>query len=246
MKYTFDVAFLPTEVLKEHDARIVVDLLRATTQITTFFDIGGEVLIPVLEIEDAYKLKEALGEEWILMGERGGLPPEGFSFGNSPTALSQKCTSRHAIISTSNGTRAILRAAENCKNVMIGCARNAEAVANDALECGEKIGIICSGRVGEFSMEDTCCAGMIVEKLMELAQTESPEDISLTDGAKAALAIWHTMGSDISVIAHESAHGHILTELGFECDIDFAGEADRTGTVARLVMSEGVPTLVGR
>ena len=50
MKYIFDVAFLPSEVFKDHDVRIVVDLLRATTQITTFFDGGGSVLVPLKEV----------------------------------------------------------------------------------------------------------------------------------------------------------------------------------------------------
>ena len=50
MKYIFDVAFLPSEVFKDHDVRIVVDLLRATTQITTFFDGGGNVLGQKLRI----------------------------------------------------------------------------------------------------------------------------------------------------------------------------------------------------
>ena len=66
MKYTFDVAFLPCEALKKHDARIVVDLLRATTQITTFFDMGGEVLVPVTEVDEAFAMKEKLGEDWKL------------------------------------------------------------------------------------------------------------------------------------------------------------------------------------
>ena len=74
MKYTFDVAFLPCEALKKHDARIVVDLLRATTQITTFFDMGGEVLVPVTEVDEAFAMRDKLGEDWKIMGERGGLP----------------------------------------------------------------------------------------------------------------------------------------------------------------------------
>ncbi|MEG1800202.1 MAG: 2-phosphosulfolactate phosphatase, partial [Synergistaceae bacterium] len=88
MKYIFDVAFLPNEKLKEHDCRLVVDLLRASTQITTFFDIGGEVLLPVTEVDEALELREALGSDWKLMGERGGVIIPGFDFGNSPLELS--------------------------------------------------------------------------------------------------------------------------------------------------------------
>ena len=115
MKYTFDVAFLPCEALKKHDARIVVDLLRATTQITTFFDMGGEVLVPVTEVDEAFAMKEKLGEDWKIMGERGGLPAPGFDFGNSPLELQAAGAPEHAIITTSNGTRAIMRAREGLR-----------------------------------------------------------------------------------------------------------------------------------
>ena len=133
MKYIFDVAFLPSESLKEHDCRVVIDLLRASTQITTFFDCAGEILIPVLETEESFRLKSELGDEWELMGERGGHPAPGFDFGNSPLELSSAGAPKKAVITTSNGTRAIMRAAENCTNVSIACERNAEAAAWDAL-----------------------------------------------------------------------------------------------------------------
>ena len=148
MKYTFDVAFLPCEALKKHDARIVVDLLRATTQITTFFDMGGEVLVPVTEVDEAFAMKEKLGEDWKIMGERGGLPAPGFDFGNSPLELQAAGAPEHAIITTSNGTRAIMRAVKDCAHVIAGCARNAEAAAWDALCAGPSVGIICAGRRG--------------------------------------------------------------------------------------------------
>ena len=207
MKYTFDVAFLPCEALKKHDARIVVDLLRATTQITTFFDMGGEVLVPVTEVDEAFAMKEKLGEDWKIMGERGGLPAPGFDFGNSPLELQAAGAPEHAIITTSNGTRAIMRAVKDCAHVIAGCARNAEAAAWDALCAGPSVGIICAGRNGEFSLEDTICAGMLVEKLLALAPSNGAEEMELTDGAMAAMSLWQSMGPDITAVCQASTHG---------------------------------------
>ena len=153
MKYIFDVAFLPSEVFKDHDVRIVVDLLRATTQITTFFDGGGSVLVPLKEVEAAFEMKERLGKDWKIMGERGGLPAPGFDFGNSPLELLEAGVPEFAIITTSNGTRALMRAAEGCGRVLAGCARNAEAVCWDALCSGNNVGIICAGRNGDVGGE---------------------------------------------------------------------------------------------
>lgn len=246
MKYIFDVAFLPSECLKPHDCRLVVDILRATTQITTFFDTGGEVLLPVEHVEESFALRDRLGAEWMLMGERGGLPAPGFDFGNSPLELTNAGAPEHAIITTSNGTRAIMKAAADCSEVRLACARNAEAVAWDALCSGSNIGIICSGRNGEFSMEDAVCAGMIVEKLLALSPKNGGEEMTLTDGAIAAMALWHHFGPDITQVCMESEHGRILQNLGFTNDIFFCGEADSTATVPHVAEYEGMLGIVGR
>ena len=210
MKYIFDVAFLPSEVLKEHDVRVVVDLLRATTQITTFFDGGGNVLVPLRDVDEAFRMKE------------------------------------FAIITTSNGTRALMRAADGCRRVLAGCARNAEAVCWDAICSGKNIGIVCAGRNGEFSLEDTVCAGMLVEKLLALAPANGAEEMELTDGAMSAMALWHSFGPDITAVCQESTHGKILSGLGFDNDLFFCGEVDASSTVPVLKDVDGVPALVGR
>lgn len=246
MKYIFDVAFLPNEKLKEHDCRLVVDLLRASTQITTFFDIGGEVLLPVTEVDEALELREALGSDWKLMGERGGVIIPGFDFGNSPLELSNSGGVQHGIITTSNGTKAIMRAASDCTEVRVACVRNAEAAAWEALCAGTRIGIIAAGRNGEFSIEDTVCAGMLVEKMLALAPSNGAEEMELTDGAIAAMALWHHLGVDISNVVMESEHGRILQGLGFTNDIFFCCELDETATVPRLTYFNGTPALIGR
>ncbi len=246
MKYIFDVAFLSSENLKEHDCRIVVDLLRASTQITTFFDAGGEVLIPVEEIDHALELKERLGRDWKLMGERGGLPAPGFDIGNSPLELIQKGAPEHAIITTSNGTKTLMRTVEDCSEIRIACSRNAEAAAWDAICSGHKIGIIAAGRNGGFSIEDTVCAGMIVEKMLTMAPSNGGTEMELTDGAIAAMALWHHFGPYITGVCMESEHGKILQGLGFTDDIIFCGEIDVTATVPRVTYINGIAAIIGR
>ena len=246
MKYIFDTAFLPSEQLKEHDTCIVVDLLRASTMITSFFDGGGSVLVPVSKVEDAFAMREKLGPDWKIMGERGGKRVEGFDFGNSPTELLAGVVPEFAVISTSNGTKAIERAARNCPHVLAGCVRNAEAVCWDALCSGERIGIICSGRNGEFSLEDAVCAGFLIEKLLALAPSNGGESMELTDGAMTAMALWHQFGPDLTAVCMESEHGRILTELGFENDLFFCTEPDTSSTVPVLKNIDGVNAIVGR
>lgn len=246
MRFTFDFAFLPCERLKEHDCRIVVDLLRASTQIVTFFDAGGEELVPVSEVETAFELKNVLGAGWKLMGERGGIAVPGFDFGNSPLELIEKGAPGAAIITTSNGTDAIIRAALGCEKVLVGCARNAEAVAWDAVCGGTKIGITASGRNGEFSMEDTVCAGMLIEKLLALAPKNGAAEMELTDGAIAAMALYRHFNSDLTTVCMESEHGRILRRLGFEEDILFCCELDASAAMPRLAFQNGFATITAR
>lgn len=246
MKYVFDAAFLPCEALKRHDVRIVVDLLRATSQMVTFFDEGGEVLVPVTEVDAAFEMKEKLGDDWKIMGERGGLPAPGFDFGNSPLELKAAGAPKNAIITTSNGTRALMKASCGCCHVIAGCARNAEAAAWDALCSGHEIGVVCAGRNGEFSMEDTVCAGMLIEKMLAMAPSNGGTEMELTDGAMAAMALWHHFGPDITAVCQESAHGRILSGLGFDNDLFYCGETDASSTVPLLKEIGGIPAIVGR
>lgn len=246
MKYTFDFSFLPEEKLKSHDCRIVIDLLRASTQIVTFFDLGGEVLIPAIGVDAACELKGMLGEEWRLMGERGGLTVPGFDYGNSPLELIAQKAPERAILTTSNGTGAIIRAAADCEKVLIGSARNAEAVIWDALCEGSTIGLIASGRNGEFSMEDTVCAGMLIERLLALSPKNGATEMELTDGAIAAMALWRHMGADLTAVCMESEHGRILQGLGLTNDVLFCCELNASAIVPRLTFQHGVTAIIMR
>lgn len=243
MEYVFDFAFLPSEHLKEHDCRIVVDLLRASSQIVAFFDCGGKILLPVSEVREAFALKEALGPEWKIMGERKGLIVPGFDYGNSPLELARAGAPERAVITTSNGSKAIRRAADGCGSVLVGCARNAGSAAWKALRSGRRIGVVASGRNGEFSIEDTACAGMIIEKMLKLAPKNGGTKMELTDGAIAALALWHALGPDILDICMDSEHGRILRGLGFTDDVEFCSVADVTETVPGATMYNGALSL---
>ena len=105
---------------------------------------------------------------------------------------------------------------------------------------------VCAGRNGEFSLEDTVCAGMLVEKLLALAPANGAEEMELTDGAMSAMALWHSFGPDITAVCQESTHGKILSGLGFDNDLFFCGEVDASSTVPVLKDVDGVPALVGR
>lgn len=231
MKYLFDVVFTPAEPMDRHECRLVVDILRASTQITTFFDYGGACLLPCAGKEDAIRIKGELGQGWVLMGETDGIMIEGFDYGNSPVEIKRRGAPEKALITTSNGTKALLGAAKGCPHVIVACARNAEAAAWDAICSGRKICVVASGRNGRFSLEDAVCAGMITEKMLALAPSNGGTEMELTEGAMTAMALWHHFGPDLVSVCMQSEHGSILQKLGFVEDIFFCGEIDASATV---------------
>ena len=90
--YEADLVFSRTEggILPSADVWIVIDVLRATTVIARWFELGGTELYPVKTPDIARELVKELrgrGSSPLLMGEVNGIPPEGFDFGNSPREL---------------------------------------------------------------------------------------------------------------------------------------------------------------
>ena len=61
---------------------VVVDLLRATSVISTAFHYGIESIIPVMSLDEALSYKNK--PKHIIAAERNTLLIDGFEFGNSP------------------------------------------------------------------------------------------------------------------------------------------------------------------
>ncbi len=170
------VAFTPAEAAKVATA-IVVDVLRATSTIVQALESGYRRVLCCAEIEEARGLRSEIGDS-VLAGERwaGAIP--GFELGNSPRDFLDP-RAETVILTTTNGTRAILAAAADCEEVVIGSLLNLDAVAARARAVGEDVEIVCAGVNGRFTLDDAYCAGRIAD----LVGGE------LTDSAEAAVRI---------------------------------------------------------
>ena len=224
-----EVVLSRSEPLPEVDCWLVIDILRATTTICAFFDRGGERLYPAASIEEAFALRDRLAEAGprpILMGERNALPPDGFDLGNSPLELAalDLAGRTDAIMATTYGTAALLKAAASGTPVLPVCARNAAATAGAVIDL-ERIGILCAGREGASSLDDCACAGLRSSACRARGGAWGRRDPALppggTEGATAALLT-------------RSVHGRRLAALGFERDLAFAAQIDASGAVLAL------------
>lgn len=88
---------------------VVVDVIRAFTNAAFAFSRGAVEIRPVSGVEEALQLK-AQTPNSLACGEVGGLPPEGFDFGNSPSQTSLlDLTGKIVIQRTGAGTQGIVR-----------------------------------------------------------------------------------------------------------------------------------------
>ncbi len=159
-----DVAFTPAEEASAH-VGVVVDVIRATSSIAQALAAGYERVLCCAEIAEARALREQLGDEAVVGGERNAVVVEGFDVGASPREFAAGAKAPTLILTTTNGTRAILTAASRCDVVLLGSLLNLSSVAAAARAEGGDVAIICSGFKGSFALDDAYCAGRIVEAL---------------------------------------------------------------------------------
>jgi 2-phosphosulfolactate phosphatase len=109
-----------------HGLCIVIDVLRAFTTAAFAFASGAKEIILVSSIEDALDLYRA-DHSLILMGEQGGMPIQGFHYGNSPAEISNAMLTGCTIVQrTSAGTQGVV-ACGHASEMMIASFVVAEA-----------------------------------------------------------------------------------------------------------------------
>lgn len=140
---------------------IVVDVMRATSTIAQALAAGYERVLCCAEIEDALALKVELGDQAVTGGEREAQRVEAFDAGASPREFREP-QAETLILSTTNGTRSIVAAAEACDQVVLGALLNLDAVSAHARESGVDYTVDCAGYKGAFAIDDAYCAGRIV------------------------------------------------------------------------------------
>jgi 2-phosphosulfolactate phosphatase len=192
------VAFTPGEATRVPTG-IVVDVLRATSTIVQALESGYRRVFCCAEIEEARALRDELGDA-VLAGERwaGSIP--GFDLGNSPRDFLEP-RSESVVLTTTNGTRAIVTAAADCDEVLVGSLLNLEAVADAARGRGDDVEIVCAGVNGRFTLDDAYCAGRIAE----LVGGER------TDAAEAAVRIAGSFaGAEEALRASRQQHEFVV------------------------------------
>jgi len=218
-----DVAFTPDERASAH-VGIVVDVIRATSSIAQALASGYERVLCCAEIDEARALRAELGDEAVVGGERNAVVVDGFDVGASPREFALEPKARTLILTTTNGTRAILTAAARCDVVLLGSLLNLTAVAEAARGEGGDVAILCSGFKGTFALDDAYCAGRIVEALG-------------AERSDAAIAAAMLAAAWLDPLAGLNARTY--GPPGLEADIEFCAQVDLLDAVPRFARMVG-------
>lgn len=196
---------------------VVIDVLRATSVITTaLYNRALDVTVKV-EVEEALKLKD---EGTLLGGERKALRIEGFDLSNSPLEYSKKkVEGKRIVLTTTNGTKTIHRAAPADK-IYIGSILNGKAVGEMLAKEEKDAIIICAGTQGNFSLDDFICAGKIIYEVLNIKQ------IDMDDFAASAYMAYRDNKKDLISYIKMASHYNYLISLGLENDIRYCFTED--------------------
>lgn len=206
---------------------VMIDVLRASTVIITALGNGSKWVYPVRTRSQAIRAKEQLsGENPLLAGERLSVKIPGFDLGNSPLEFSpEKVKDRGIIMTTTNGTSALVQL-RKARRILVGAFINISAVV-DLVKNTEDLLLLCAGTRQRVSLEDTACAGAIIDRLF--SKRKSP---ILTDSANIAHLVYlHYKDNLLTMMREVSEHGRRLVQLGFGKDVEFASRVDTSDVI---------------
>ncbi len=145
---------------------VVVDILRATSVISTAFEYGIKSIIPVPTLEETLKYKNETNH--ILAAERNTKIVPGFKFGNSPYHyMNNDINNKILVLTTTNGTKAIYIANKSNNIVVTGSYINIIALKKYLINQNKDIIILCSGWKKLINLEDSIFAGELANILLE-------------------------------------------------------------------------------
>jgi len=237
-----DLAFSPLELSAFGDLSgrtvVVIDVLRATTTIAAALANGAAGIVPVASAEAAKSLAQSLASERpLLCGESQALKMPGFDLGNSPREMTREVVSgRLLVMATTNGTRT-LSLVKDAQRVVTCAFTNLGAVVATLLREPTDVLVACAGREGIAALEDTVCAGYLIERL------ENGLDVEVQMGDAALLAQAASEPYDrVLDMLWRSEHGRFLVRQGLEADLPACAAMD---TLAILPERSGDRLVIG-
>ena len=221
-----------------NDIVVLIDVLRATSNIVTMLDKGAKKVF-LFEDEDEPKSQKLYYPNAVLAGERDCEKIRGFDMGNSPSeSLNFKIKGREVFLTTTNGTKAAI-AASVSDHAYVGSILNitavCELVGKLAKQTAKNITLLCAGWKGNAAIDDIYTAGAIINKSIV---TGSIRNFEIDDSARIAKLVHGGFPRPMDALL-ASISGKMLSERGLTSDIAFCAKPDLYKIVPKIVKEDG-------
>ncbi|MBP2172819.1 2-phosphosulfolactate phosphatase [Methanococcus voltae] len=215
---------------------IVIDVLRASTTISTLLELYDKVYITD-SIEKTMNFPNS-----IKMGERNGIKIDEFDYGNSPVEIlkdKNKITEfakngGNLVLTTTNGTRVLNSIISD--DIYMGSINNAEAVAkevyNTAVKKDKDIVLIPCHRCGDFAIEDYIGAALIVENILKIPGNK------ITKQLEQLIPLRSTIKFDWKNTILNSKSGQGLRDKGYPYDVLYSVQENIYDNVGKYNQKE--------
>lgn len=208
------------------DTVVLIDVLRTSTVAPILFQNGLERLHIATKLRLAREFAKETGA--LLMGERNGLPPEGFNYGNSPSELANLSFSGHTVLVSENAPT-VLPQLEGAKHLLLGSLYNADAVVDRALELADSnIYLVACGLWNQEDLDDAIAAGYMASCFKERLAS-----IELSGAARLSMSLVRAFPDPLEALWYSSA-GHFIKKLGRQDDLVLASLVSQTQHVPEL------------
>lgn len=201
---------------------VIIDVLRASSTMVTALGNGAREVLPASDYGTAGLLASKMGVgARVLGGERDGRRVDGYDLGNSPLEYTKEVVNKKSVILiTTNGTPALM-GSRTARTLVVGCFLNASRVTECIRSAKQDTFLVCCGWKGRASMEDTVCAGLIVDRLFG-----SKLPAHVPDSVRMAHILYDTYRDSLAETLKRSSHAERLRTLGYGDDVGYCLQID--------------------
>lgn len=206
---------------------VIIDVLRATSTISTALFNGARQIIPVDSVAECIKLGRQM--EAITAGERDGKIAEGLIYGNTPFQYTREFIGgKTLVLTTTNGTKLLHMAlAANAKGIITGSFCNISSVCDYLISQNKNVVLACSAWKNRINFEDTLFAGAVINRIKNNFKINC-------DATGIAENLFLQSNGDLFnfMKINNASHYHRLMGFGLEEDIRYCLTSDNANVLS--------------
>ena len=195
---------------------VIIDVLRATSTISTALFNGAKCVIPVDSVAKCIELGKKI--EAITAGERDGKIADGLEYGNSPFEYPKEFIGgKILVLTTTNGTKLLHVALDRgAQSIITGSFTNLSAVCDFLVSQKQDVILGCAAWKDRINLEDLLFAGAVINRVKDHFQINChSSQIAESMYAKVQPAIYGFLEKK------DASHFHRLSGYGLQKDIRY-------------------------